>query len=177
MLKKIKYFVVAFCASFPLRSEDISPIEYYVTQHILAGQPAAAEKFLKTLEGMNSAEGIFWLGQYYLDGLGCEKDSKKATQYFQKAALMGFASALNALADSYLLGDGIEKDAQKALAYYEQAALKGHGPAQFNAGVLCKNGVDVPQNLKKAKKYLQMAARNESLGPLRQDAENIARLL
>jgi TPR repeat protein len=172
VLKKTHYFLAVLFAT-SLHAENCSPIEYYVTQHVIADQPEAAEKFLKTLEGMNSAEGIFWLGQYYLEGFGGVKDSQKATQYFAQAASLGFAPALNALADSYLLGDGIEKNPKKALELYEEAAQKGHGPAQFNAGVLCKNGVDVPQDFQKAKYYLTLASQNKDLGPLQQDALNL----
>lgn len=171
----ISCFLTVFSVICSLRAEIYSPIEYYVTQHVIAGQPEAAEKFLKTLEGMNSAEGIFWLGQYYLEGFGGVKNSQKAIQYFEKAANLGFPAALNALADSYLLGDGIEKNPQKALELYEEAAKKGYGPAQFNAGVLCKNGTEVPYNLKKAQHYLTLASQNEDLGALQQDALNLLR--
>lgn len=170
MIQKFQYFLALLLATTPVFAKDSSPIEHYVMQHVQAGQPDAAEKFLKTLEEMNSPEGLFWLGQYYLEGYNGTKDSGTATQYFQRSAALGFVPALNAVADSYLIGDGIDKNPVKALEYYEAAAQKGYGPAQFNAGVLCKNGIEVPKDLNKARTYLDSASKNEELGALREDA-------
>lgn len=148
-----------------------SYIEKYIYHYLYQNEPTVAFNFLKSLEGMNHAEGLFFLGLFYLNGYGVEKNLPLANQYFLKAGHLGFAPAFKELADSYLSGDGIGKSPDLALYYYEQAAEKGYGPGQFNAGVLLKEGKGLTANPKKAYHWLDLAAQNPDLGDLQQDAK------
>ncbi|GMB96864.1 tetratricopeptide repeat protein [Helicobacter sp. NHP22-001] len=71
------------------------------------------------------------------------KDYSKATQYFQKAAEMGSASASNNLGVMYRAGQGVEKDYEKALKYFQKAAEMGDAKASNNLGVMYKVGQGV----------------------------------
>jgi TPR repeat protein len=122
---------------------------------------------------MNHAEGLFFLGLFYLNGFGVEKNLALANAYFFKSAHLGFAPAFKELADSYLSGEGVCKNPELALYYYECAASRGYGPGQFNAGVLLKEGQDIPHNPQKAYYWLDQAACNPDLGELQQDAKTL----
>ncbi|MBY0462568.1 MAG: hypothetical protein K2Q34_05255, partial [Alphaproteobacteria bacterium] len=53
---------------------------------------------------------------------------------------------------------------------YEKAAKLGYGPAQFNAGIMLKNGEGTSVSLKRAYQMLDLAAHNPDLGEMSQDA-------
>ncbi len=170
------YAVIFSCFGFGCWADcerGSSQIEGYIYYHLHHNQPEVALKFLKTLESMNHAEGLFFLGLFYLNGYGVEKDLTIANQYFFKAGHLGFAPAFKELADSYLSGEGVRKSSELALYYYECAARRRYGPGQFNAGVLLKGGKEVSANPQKAYDWLDQAAHNGDLGDLRQDAETL----
>ena len=58
------------------------------------------------------------LGHCYQNGIGIEKDVKKAVELYQKAAEQGNADAQNALGVCYQDGIEVEKDTKKAVELY-----------------------------------------------------------
>jgi TPR repeat protein len=175
----MKFFlciIIFFCFSFAgwaNYEKAPSQIENYIYYHLHHNQPEAAFNFLKSLEENNHAEGMFFLGLFYLNGYGVKKDLALANVYFFKAGHRGFYPAFKELADSYLGGEGIEKNPELALYYYECAARQGYGPGQFNAGVLLKEGKLVGYNPKKAFYWLDQAAHNPDLVDLKYDAQSL----
>jgi TPR repeat protein len=81
---------------------------------------------------------------------------------------------MRALADSYLDGDGAEKNPEEAFRLYKEAADKGDGPAQFNCGILYRDGIGVKRSYDHAIHYLDRASRNRQLGNVAEDAAQIA---
>jgi tetratricopeptide (TPR) repeat protein len=59
-----------------------------------------------------------------------EGDSRRALEYWTKAAELGDAEAHFALGSMYYQGKGVEKDEKKALPHLEQAAIGGHPGAR-----------------------------------------------
>ena len=60
------------------------------------------------------------------NGTGCEKNLKKAIEWYKRSADSGYALAENNLGAIYELGgEGIERDELKALELYERAAKHG----------------------------------------------------
>lgn len=171
-VKKILAFLL--CVSFNFVSEAFSyngsSVEHYVYTQLSQGNSDVALKFLKNLEDLRSPEGITLLGIVYLEGYTQIKDVRLANYYFSKAAALEFAPAIKALADSYMAGDGVERNKAIAFQLYKKAAKLGYGPAQFNAGIMLKNGEGTPLSLKRAYQMLDLAAHNPDLGEISQDA-------
>ncbi|RHZ89540.1 hypothetical protein Glove_13g46 [Diversispora epigaea] len=88
---------------------------------------------LRKLYNINKEISTIFLADMYFDGLGVEKDMKKAFQIYSKVADEGSFKALNAVAYCYDNGFGIEKNEEKAFKLYLKSAEKGH-LAQLNVG-------------------------------------------
>lgn len=87
---------------------------------------------------------------------GNEKDYQKAVEYYQKAAALGNAMALNNLGMCYEHGYGVTQDYEKAKEYYEKAIAAGESvKAPLNL-VRVKSIGQI--NSKPASKYRTIAA-------------------
>ncbi len=170
-MKKILRLLVCLIAfSSGSFSCEMTSIEHYVYHHLYEGNFSTVLTFLHNLEQQNNVEGMHLLGIIYLEGYTDIKDARLANYYFSKASALGFLPAMKSLADSYLSGDGVEKNEQTAFLIYEKAAMDGYGPAQFNTGIMLKNGQGTPVSVKKAYQFLDLAAHNLDLGDMREDA-------
>lgn len=65
------------------------------------------------------------VGYFYLEGIGAEKDLKKALYWTERAARHGDRDAQYNLAWMHEEGLGAEKDAETIRCWYKQAALQG----------------------------------------------------
>jgi len=171
-MKKILRILVAFNILFVSETfaHNSSSIERYVYTQLHRGNTDVALNFLKQLDNLGNLEGITLLGMVYLEGYTQIKDARLANYYFCKAAALEFAPAIKALADSYMAGDGVELNKTIAFQLYEKAAKLGYGPAQFNTGIMLKNGEGIPVSLERAYQMLDLAAHNPDLEEMSQDA-------
>ncbi|RHZ87355.1 hypothetical protein Glove_37g96 [Diversispora epigaea] len=98
---------------------------------------------LRKFYNINKEIGLMYLASLYLDGLGVEKDRKKAFQIFSKVADEGSLIALNKLANCYELGFGVEKNERKAFELHLESAEKGDLVAQYDVGrcYTCAKGI------------------------------------
>ena len=62
------------------------------------------------------------LGLMYLDGIGGEKNEKKARELFEKASIKGDINSINGLGVMYRDGIGGEKNEKKARELFEKAS-------------------------------------------------------
>ncbi|RHZ75193.1 hypothetical protein Glove_217g190 [Diversispora epigaea] len=92
---------------------------------------------LRKLNNDNKEIGIISLANMYLylDGIGVEKDTKKAFRIFYKFVDKGSLIALNSVAYCYHLGVDIERNEEKAFELYLKSAKKGIILAQSNVGI------------------------------------------
>lgn len=96
------------------------------------GQYEDALLLFITLAENGSADGAYYAGRIYADGLGnLEADDVEAFMFFKQAAESGYAPAQYELAVSYENGCGIEKDSGQAMLWYQTAADSGYSEAQF----------------------------------------------
>jgi TPR repeat protein len=109
-------------------------------------------------QGHSTAQ--YFLAVMHRDGKGCEKNLKTALGYFQQSADAGEVDAQIVLGIWYVCGkEGVvAKDYEKALVYFTQAALQKHSIAQFNLGILYRDGKGCEKNLKTALGYFQQSA-------------------
>lgn len=91
-----------------------------------------------------------YLGAYYNDGLGVEKNKKTAFYWFQKSAMQGLAASQTAMGNFYYYGETVPKDYAKARAWYEKAAAQGHINGSLNLATLYADGLGGPVDKQKA---------------------------
>ncbi|RHZ79915.1 hypothetical protein Glove_140g68 [Diversispora epigaea] len=101
---------------------------------------------LKKLYNFNKEIGIISLAYMYFDGIGVEKDTKKAFQIYYKLAFKGSLIALNTVAYCYDNGLGVEKNEEKAFELYLKSAEKGNIPAQSNVGLCYEYGTGITKD-------------------------------
>ena len=74
------------------------------------------------------------LGYYYVFGLGCRRNYKRAFQLNRIAARHGVSEAMRALAISYFVGEGVKVNPKKAVKWYFKAAILGDALSQYDLG-------------------------------------------
>ena len=89
----------------------------------------AAEWFQKSADQGN-ANAQYFLGSYYLAGLGVDKNLEKARYWSEKSAQQGNAAGQLALGSLYLGGIGGKKDEKEGFKWIEASARQGYQPAQ-----------------------------------------------
>ncbi len=116
------------------------------------------KKAYNTSENPFAAKAI---AEMYLDGLGIEKNVKKAIYWFEIALKSPFARSLSAesLAEIYEFGaQDISIDLQKAFHYYKIAADENYSNGSFAVGRFLEEGIHGIQNLYEAAYWYQKSA-------------------
>ena len=120
----------------------------------------AAAYFKRAAEG-GDRESIFTLGMLYDNGLGVEKDPRKALEYLQKASELKQPDACFLIGTKLLTLDGISQErAEEAMGMLLTAAEAGQPAAQFMYGMCCESGRGVEQDLAEAAGWYRRAARS-----------------
>ncbi|KAI8068944.1 hypothetical protein BDF21DRAFT_425802, partial [Thamnidium elegans] len=93
------------------------------------------------------------LGNFYLDGLGCEKDYNLAIEWYKKAAENGERTAIAQIAIMYHYGYGVPVNYNEALRLYQKAG--DCGEALNGIGILYQGGLGVYQSHSAAMFYFE----------------------
>jgi TPR repeat protein len=103
------------------------------------------------------------LGAMLEDGRGSPKNLEEAKFWYERAAALEYAPALNDLGRLYLLGAGAPKNYVRAKTLFEQAANLGNTAAMNNLGMLYLNGTGVQRDISLARMWFEKAiALNDS---------------
>ncbi|RHZ85380.1 hypothetical protein Glove_66g47 [Diversispora epigaea] len=113
---------------------------------------------LKKLYDINKEMGAISLANMYSDGLGVEKDTKKAFQIYYKFAAKGSLIALGAIAYCYDEGHGVEKNEEKAFELYLKSAKKGSIGSQYNVGLCYMRGTGTVKDKAKGFQWILKSA-------------------
>eukprot|EP01087_Luapelamoeba_hula_P023142 TRINITY_DN845_c0_g1_i1.p1 TRINITY_DN845_c0_g1~~TRINITY_DN845_c0_g1_i1.p1 ORF type:complete len:1213 (+),score=235.00 TRINITY_DN845_c0_g1_i1:88-3639(+) len=115
-----------------------------------------------------SADGMYNLAIFQIEGRGVQKDLAMAVHWLQKAVQMpptkhgmpnsGVYEAHHTLATLYLSGHGVAKSVHKALKLLKKAADGGLPAALNTLGAIYDNGDHVPRNQPLAHEYYLAAA-------------------
>lgn len=100
------------------------------------GQYLTAFKLAQKAAARGEPQANTLIGHIYKDGLGVQKDDRKAVEYFKRAADMGDIQGTFALGLSYAKGQGVKKDFKVAGELFKKAALTGNAEANYNLGLL-----------------------------------------
>ncbi len=113
---------------------------------------------LEELVDAGIPEAMLLWGNLLIDGLGVEKNEKRAVELYYTAAENGYAPAANALGQCYSFATGVKADDLRAVSCYRRAAEAGYAPAQFHLGVCYFNGQGVKVDKIEAAKWYVAAA-------------------
>ncbi|HEY2034680.1 MAG TPA: tetratricopeptide repeat protein [Rhizomicrobium sp.] len=81
------------------------------------------------------------------DGLGCEKDPKRAEKMMEEAAKRGLPTAQYDLGEMLLEGAAGDPDPKAGLPWLELAATAGHPIAQYRMAQLYEQGDLIPKDM------------------------------
>ncbi len=76
----------------------------------------------------------FLLGWYYYNGIGLQKNAKKAVYWWKKSSKQGFMLSTEFLSICYYYGDGIKKSNDKAIKYFLESCYHDESPKKDNVG-------------------------------------------
>lgn len=120
-------------------------------------------------EDMNA---LAYLGMFYEQGIGVEKNMEQALTCYRQAAEHGDPMAQFTLGICYFFGNGVEEDTQMALKWVQSAAEQNWPEAQYFLGLQHFLGERVDRDLYLSLNYLRKAAENGSI-----EAQKLAELV
>lgn len=98
------------------------------------------------------------LAVLYANGLGVERDARKAVVLYRDSADAGHAPAQFNLGMAYLTGDGVDADYKEAARWWVKAAEQKNVQAVFNLATLYTKGMGVKRDDELARGLYQIAA-------------------
>ena len=121
-----------------------------------AKQPLKAFEWFLVAAKQNHTEAEYYVGLYYQNGKGVQRDLDQAIFWYEKAAIKKDKNALYHLA--MILIKQEPKDYALISRLLEQAAALDHPNAQYNLAVMYHKGDGVEQSLSKAFFWYEKAA-------------------
>jgi TPR repeat protein len=85
------------------------------------------------------------------------KDYKKAVEYFERSAELGYSYAYNYLGIVYEYGEGVKKDYAKAFFNYSKAAELKNIYGLYNVARCYRYGIGVKKDINKVIKYYNLS--------------------
>ncbi|RIB16793.1 hypothetical protein C2G38_2315644 [Gigaspora rosea] len=107
---------------------------------------------------LGNSDGIFQVGNCYLDGIGVKKDKNKAFIYYQKSSKMGHIKGMHNLGCCFQNGIGINNDEYIAFIYYQKSAELDDIYGTFNVGQCYRYGIGTERDKHKAFIYYQKSS-------------------
>lgn len=119
----------------------------------------AKQYYDEIIQDYNYSSSFNNLGNIYEYGhAGVDINYQTAFDYYEKAASMYNAQAVENLADMYALGKGVDKNISKALELYVKAANHNNRNAQWEIGRAYYDGECFNQDYLQAKKWFEKSA-------------------
>ena len=117
------------------------------------------DQLLHIAAEQNHARACDMLGWLYRDGNhGTRQNYKKAAEWYQRAAELGYSSSQHYLGVMYSLGRGVRKDGNKAVEWIGKAADQGNPAAVRDLGNIYRDGNGVTKDEEKAAEWFRMGA-------------------
>lgn len=119
--------------------------------------------FIQRIADANLFSGIIGLYECYTNGIGTEKDLKKAERYLHLAKDPKFASRQCSIGLSYLNRRSVLYNPKKAFFWMEISSNNGYIKGMVNVSRFYINGTGCQSNLDEAMKWAQLAAQKNNL--------------
>ena len=115
-------------------------------------------------ENDTAAYAMNVLGLIYMEGIGTEKDAKKAIYWLNKAGKCGFSNAYHNLGIMYKLGRcGVRQDFTASYQAFMQGAEAGSDVCRYDAGFMLYKGLGCRQDYGRAMELFQTASDNGNI--------------
>ena len=132
-------FLFAFLSTALLSSTVLAGLPEGISAYETQQYQKAFEEFTYlTDEGNPTA--TFYLAKMYDEGLGVEKDEKKALELYQKADALGNQEATAILGKKALSDSSIDNNEEVALEYLKKSAYNGNADALYQLGEMYAKG-------------------------------------
>ena len=112
------------------------------------------------------------MGFFYEDGGPVRRSSKKAFEWFMKAAEQGSSWGQYLVAECYGSGLGVRKSLRKAVEWYKKAAEQGDEDSMYLLGWHYCMGYGVKQNDEEGYKWFEKAGCHSTVEALRKSEGN-----
>ncbi|MBX9912079.1 MAG: protein kinase [Beijerinckiaceae bacterium] len=122
-----------------------------------APDPERALELYRKAADQGLAEAQYELGRIYENGILLPSDTEESSRWYEKSANGGHAPALFKRGQAFLAKSGPDQFAIAA-SDFRKAAENGHAEAQFNLGVVLREGKGVPKDLGEAAAWFKKAA-------------------
>jgi TPR repeat protein len=135
---------------------------YSESLNLLKGNGVAQDERRAFILNVEAAEGghadaVLAMGWFYLNGVGVERDVKRARKWYRESARRGEPKAMFSLGQ--IAYD--ERDFSDALMWFTRAAEAGHARSLYWLGKLYWRGQAVDQDQKQAMRHFHSAAMNK----------------
>ena len=157
MSHRLILILLLLCAISPLAGAADQTYEAG-KQAYINGDYQRAYAILSPLAADGNPEAQKMLGIMYDYGQGVKKDSRKALDWYIKAASQGQPAVQYQIGAKYFRGDGTKQDYAEAAKWWEMAAAGGQVDAQFNLGLMYFRGLALKQDDAKAAELFRAAA-------------------
>ncbi|MEO6421959.1 MAG: tetratricopeptide repeat protein [Candidatus Nitrotoga sp.] len=134
------------------QSMSLSPVDQGPEENLAQLKKSAEEG------DANSQYELAWMYDTGANYKVLSKDTRKAAEWYEKAAIQGHAEAQASLGMLYVNGDGVSKDYVKGVDWLQKASAQGNANAQLNLGWLYRDNKGIPKNAAKALEWWQNAA-------------------
>lgn len=125
----------------------------------LSPDPAAALEWKRRAAATGLPEGVAFLADALLRGLGTAVDTAGAVRLYKAAAEAGVSRAAVSLGGLYESGIGGEApDAREAVRWFRAAADAGNDAGQYNLGRCLGNGIGCTRDPSEAARWFELAA-------------------
>ena len=153
-LLKVALFTAIFSCAGLANAELIANVPLDVSRFEVM---SVSELSVRASQGNDHAQ--FYLAKRLQKGQDIAQDTKKAVEWYTRAAEQGVAPAQLNLAIMYLRGEGVEPNLQQARKWLEKAAMRGDNRASYTLALLDEK----QKNLVDAYKWYDLAARDGML--------------
>ncbi|KAH3714580.1 hypothetical protein Pelo_18910 [Pelomyxa schiedti] len=102
--------------------------------------------------------GNYLLGVIYSLGVGVDKDTTLAAEYFRKGVSQGSVLSMRNLALCYLKGNGVPKNEIEAFRLFKMGASMNSAPCQTEVATCLETGEGVGQDITEAVRMYSVAA-------------------
>ncbi len=153
-LLKVALFTAIFSCAGLANAELIANVPLDVSRFEVM---SVSELSVRASQGNDHAQ--FYLAKRLQKGQDIAQDTKKAVEWYTRAAEQGVAPAQLNLAIMYLRGEGVEPNLEQARKWLEKAAMRGDNRASYTLALLDEK----QKNLVDAYKWYDLAARDGML--------------
>ena len=173
--KDLKKALELYEKSFPITNTMDLQIKILELKGKIYNDQKAYDELLKIYtayaSGFTITIGTMGLGELYYEGLGVEKDLKKAFDYYNIAAGHENGKAIEKLAWFYYKGEYVKKDLKKALETFEYAYLRNNRDVAYILGQMYYEGLGAKVDKNKGIEYYKISAKNGNIDGIKKIEE------